>query len=123
MPFTSGDNLAPRAPARFLGAFGFKHQLTRGVAGLHPVRRVKRRQRPGVDDRGLAGDFHRVVQLVALSMVEPRETDTLKLAARDVPAEFRSLQEVVAKAKGRVLRAQLNEQDRQNIVAYLATQK
>lgn len=60
-----------------------------------------------------------VVQLVALSMVEPRETDTLKLAARDVPAEFRSLQEMVAKAKGRVLRAQLNEQDRQNIVADL----
>lgn len=60
-----------------------------------------------------------VVQLVALSMVEPRETETLKLAARDVPAEFRSLQEAVAKAKGRVLRAQFNEQDRQNIVADL----
>jgi len=60
-----------------------------------------------------------VVQLVSLSMVEPQETETLMLAARDVPAEFRGLQEAVAKAKGRVLRAQLNEQDRQNIVADL----
>jgi hypothetical protein len=61
--------------------------------------------------------FH--VQLFALGMVEPRETATLKLATRDVPAGYRSLQEAVAKAKGRILKAQLNEQDRQNITAQL----
>src|SRR5262249_31341648 len=44
---------------------------------------------------------------------------TLKVAARDVPAAFRSLQEAVNRAKGRVLRAQLSEQDRQNITADL----
>src|SRR5207245_765682 len=36
-----------------------------------------------------------------------------------VPAGFRALQEAVVKVKGRILNAQLNEQDRQNITAEL----
>ena len=59
------------------------------------------------------------VQVWALGSVAPRETATIKLAAKDVPAAYHSLQEAVAKAKGRVLNAQLNEQDRQNITAQL----
>jgi hypothetical protein len=59
------------------------------------------------------------IQLVALGMVEPRETANLKLAATDVPAAYRAVQEAVAKAKGRILKAQLNEQDKQNITAQL----
>jgi len=59
------------------------------------------------------------VELWALGQVAPRETSVLQLATRDVPAGYRSLQDAVAKAKGRVLNAQLNEQDKQNISAQL----
>jgi glycine cleavage system regulatory protein len=59
------------------------------------------------------------VQLIALGLVAPRETAVLQVATRDVPAAFRSLQDAVAKAKGRILNAQLNEQDKQNITAQL----
>src|SRR5260370_1144420 len=40
-------------------------------------------------------------------------------AATDVPAACRALQDAVAKVKGRVVKAQLNEQDRNNIAAEL----
>ncbi len=59
------------------------------------------------------------VQLWSLAQVAPRETTMLTVATRDVPAGYRSLQEAVAKAKGRMLNAQLNEQDKQNITAQL----
>jgi hypothetical protein len=59
------------------------------------------------------------VQLWALGQVAPRETATMQLATRDVPAAYRKLQEALAKAKGRVLNAQLNEQDKRNITAQL----
>jgi hypothetical protein len=59
------------------------------------------------------------VELWTLAQVAPRETSVLQLATRDVPAGYRALQEAVAKAKGRVLSAQLNEQDKQNITAQL----
>jgi hypothetical protein len=59
------------------------------------------------------------VQLWALGTVPPRETISLQLATRDVLAAYHALQETVAKAKGRVLNAQLNEQDRQNITGQL----
>ncbi|VTR95159.1 : DUF4349 [Gemmata massiliana] len=47
----------------------------------------------------------------------PRETATLQLAATDVPSAYQALRDAVAKTTGRVLGAQLNEQDRQNITA------
>jgi hypothetical protein len=59
------------------------------------------------------------VELWALGQVAPRETSVLHLATRDVPAGYRALQNAVTKAKGRVLNAQLNEQDNQNITAQL----
>jgi hypothetical protein len=59
------------------------------------------------------------VQLFALAMVQPREKADLQLATRDVPAGYRKLQGAVAKAKGRILSAKLNEQDRQNVTADL----
>src|SRR5581483_1667876 len=59
------------------------------------------------------------VQIWSLASVAPRETDTLQLVTRDVPAGYRALQQAVTQAKGRVLNAQLNEQDRQNITAQL----
>jgi glycine cleavage system regulatory protein len=59
------------------------------------------------------------VQLWALSQVQPRETTTIKLATRDVPAAYRELKDAVAKAKGRIIDAQLNEQDKKKVTAQL----
>jgi hypothetical protein len=61
--------------------------------------------------------FH--VQLWALGAVAPRETDVIQIASADVPAAYRTVQDAVIKAKGRMLNAQLNEQDRQNVTATL----
>jgi hypothetical protein len=41
----------------------------------------------------------------------------VQLAAADVPGAYRALQDAVARAGGRVLKAQLNEQDKQNVTA------
>jgi Domain of unknown function (DUF4349)/Putative zinc-finger len=59
------------------------------------------------------------VQIWALAAVAPRETSTIQLATKDVPAGYRKLQETVTQAKGRVLNSQLNEQDKQNVTAQL----
>jgi hypothetical protein len=60
-----------------------------------------------------------IVQLFALGTVAPRETATIQLASKDVPAGYRTLLDAINKAKGRVLNSQLNEQDKQNITANL----
>lgn len=57
------------------------------------------------------------LSLYNLAKVEPREKTDLQIATRDVPAGYRALLEAVTQAKGRVLNAQLNEQDKQNITA------
>lgn len=59
------------------------------------------------------------VSLVALDQVEPREKTNLQVATRDVPAGYRAVLDAVGRAKGRMLNAQLNEQDKQNITAQL----
>ncbi|TMQ34703.1 MAG: DUF4349 domain-containing protein, partial [Planctomycetota bacterium] len=59
------------------------------------------------------------IQLFALGMVSPRETNDVQMVTKDVPAGYRALQDAVVKAKGRILRAQLNEQNRENITADL----
>lgn len=64
------------------------------------------------------GDTVFQVQLYNLANVAPRETGTLQVAVTDVPAAYQALRDVVAKS-GRILAAQLNEQDRANITAQL----
>jgi hypothetical protein len=59
------------------------------------------------------------VSLAGLDQVEPREKTDLQIATRDVLAAYRALLEAVARARGRMLNAQLNEQDKQNITAQL----
>jgi hypothetical protein len=77
------------------------------------------------------------VQLVSLASVQPRETVRQTLAATDVPAAYQAIldavnsstvtitsggvtvSETVPNSHGRVLSAQLNEQDRQNVTADL----
>jgi hypothetical protein len=57
--------------------------------------------------------------LSSVDRVKPRETTTLQVAVPDVPASYQALQKAVGKAKGRVVTATLNEQDRQNVTAQL----
>src|SRR5207244_1751914 len=63
------------------------------------------------------GDTHFDVALYNLAKVEPRETATVRLAVADVPASYRALRAAVEKAKGRVVAANVNERDRQNVTA------
>jgi anti-sigma factor RsiW len=59
------------------------------------------------------------VQLLAFGLVLPRETARLEAATKDVPDAYRRLQEAIATIKVRVLTAQLNEQDREDLKAQL----
>jgi hypothetical protein len=59
------------------------------------------------------------VELIDAEALPARETVILKVAAVDVPAAYQKLRDTVAKAKGRVAAAQLNEQDRRNVTATL----
>jgi hypothetical protein len=57
------------------------------------------------------------VQVWALGAVQPRQTDVLKVAAKDVVGGYRAIQDAARKARGRILNASLNEQNPQNITA------
>ncbi|HVR86650.1 MAG TPA: DUF4349 domain-containing protein, partial [Planctomycetota bacterium] len=59
------------------------------------------------------------VQLFAMGLVEPRETTTITIASKDVPAAYRALQDALAGVDARIQTAQLNENDRQNVNATL----
>jgi hypothetical protein len=61
-----------------------------------------------------------IVSLYNLANVAPRETVVMKVAAVDVPQAYRTLREAITKAQGRILNADLQEQDRQNVSAQLA---
>ncbi len=65
------------------------------------------------------GNTQFCVSMYNLANVAPRETVVLRVAAADVPQAYQALRAVVAKAQGRVINAQLNEQDKQNISAQL----
>jgi glycine cleavage system regulatory protein len=59
------------------------------------------------------------VQLFAMGLVDPRETTTISIASKDVPAAYQALQDALQGAQARILTAQLNENDRQNVNATL----
>ena len=65
------------------------------------------------------GDTVFMVQLYNLANIAPRETATLQVAVADVSAAYQNLRDEVAKTTGRVLVAQLNEQDKQNVTGQL----
>lgn len=60
-----------------------------------------------------------MVSIYNLANVAPRETVILRVAATDVGAVYQKLRDVVNKAKGQVIAANLDEKDRQNINAQL----
>jgi len=59
------------------------------------------------------------VQIFAMGLVEPRETTTITIASKDVAAAYRALQDALSGGEARILTAQLNENDRQNVNASL----
>jgi hypothetical protein len=59
------------------------------------------------------------VTLQSANLIRPRETVSLGLVVPDVSAAYQNLREVVAKANGQVITAQLNETDKQNVTATL----
>jgi hypothetical protein len=72
---------------------------------------------PAPDAKPKRGDTAFVVHLYNLTNIPPRETIATRVAVADVPGAYQSLRDAVAKAAGRVMLAQLNEQDRQNVSA------
>jgi hypothetical protein len=59
------------------------------------------------------------VSLKDVSTLNARETTTLTFAVSDVQGAYKTLHDAVTLAKGRILQAQLNEQDRNNVTAQL----
>jgi hypothetical protein len=59
------------------------------------------------------------VTVLPMARLRPRESAALSVAVVDVPAAYQTLRDAVTKANARVLNAQINEQDRQNITAVL----
>ena len=74
---------------------------------------------PQRDSKVKRGDTIFAVQFYNLANIAPRETATLQLAAPDVTAAYRSLQDAILRAKGRIITSKLDENDRQNITAQL----
>ncbi|MCI0638849.1 MAG: hypothetical protein L0Y70_07225, partial [Gemmataceae bacterium] len=59
------------------------------------------------------------LDLVPADSIPARETVRLRIAAENVPVVYQALREAVGKTKGRIVNAQINEQDRQNVTAQL----
>lgn len=59
------------------------------------------------------------IRLIGLEKLAPRETQSLSVAAYDVPAAYSALAAALAESGARVISSQLNEQDRRNITATL----
>jgi hypothetical protein len=57
--------------------------------------------------------------LFGIERVAPRETTQIGLAVPNVPAEFAKVRDAVTKLGGRILMANLNEQDQKNVTAQL----
>ena len=61
------------------------------------------------------------ISLISLAQVAPRETQTLQVAAKNVPAAYAKLLTALQDSKqpSRILSSQLNEQDRQNVTGQI----
>jgi hypothetical protein len=71
------------------------------------------------DAKAKRGDTSFLVQLYNLVAVAPRETAILQVAVVDVPTAYQTIRDVIARTNCRVLGAQLNEQDKQNVTGQL----
>lgn len=59
------------------------------------------------------------ISLFGIERVAPRETTQIGLAVPNVPAEFAKVRDAVTKLGGRIITANLNEQDQKNVTAQL----
>lgn len=71
------------------------------------------------DGKVQRGDTQFMLSIYNLANVAPRETIVLRIAAADVPAIYQKLRDKIAKVKGHIVNANLDEKDRQNITAQL----
>jgi glycine cleavage system regulatory protein len=62
------------------------------------------------------------VRLVGMEQLAPRETHSLGVAAKEVPAAYQALLAAVADAGGRVINSELNEKDRRSVTGMLAVE-
>jgi hypothetical protein len=60
------------------------------------------------------------LSVVSLAAIPPRETQSLQLAARDVPQAFNDILNAVRAADGRVLQSDLSEQNAQDVTGTIA---
>jgi hypothetical protein len=71
------------------------------------------------DGKVQRGDTQFFLSIYNLANIAPRETIILRIAASDVPGVYQKLRDAIAKAKGHVVNANLDEKDRQKINAQL----
>lgn len=62
------------------------------------------------------------ITIFGLGAVQPRETSTVVLATRDVASGYRGLVDAMKAAEGRILNAQLNENDRKNMTGTISVE-
>ncbi|MEI7683394.1 MAG: DUF4349 domain-containing protein [Planctomycetota bacterium] len=65
------------------------------------------------------GDTKFIVNIFDLSSYQPRETVNARIVAEDVPASYRTIRDLVAKAGGKLLNTSLQNTDVRNVVASL----
>jgi hypothetical protein len=92
-----------------------------GIVTGHEAERTQQAQGGDrtLDGKTRKNDVQFRLTLYNVANIQPRETHQVKLAFVDVPAAYRKLQDAVAKAKGQVRKAQLNEQDKLNVTGEL----
>jgi hypothetical protein len=118
------SNLNRQNNDQTVGTISFQVKATEAdalVAELKAIGETLRHQTTENSDVGNTTKSKRgfLVQIMAWGAVPARETTALQLATPDVAASYRKLQETIATAKGRMLSAQLNEQNRQNTTGLL----
>ncbi len=118
------SNLNRQNNDQTVGTISFQVKATEAdalVAELKAIGETLRHQTTESADVGNTTKSKRgfLVQIMAWGAVPARETTALQLATPDVAASYRKLQETIATAKGRMLSAQLNEQNRQNTTGLL----
>lgn len=110
------DKLNAFAQLDFDVPAGDRAKFDKMLAGLgETLTRSTIREAPGETATELKSGYR--LTLRNLATIQPREATKLDIAAADVSAEYRKLQEAIATAKGQVKAINLNELDKLNTTA------
>jgi hypothetical protein len=92
-----------------------------GLTARLEIERVQQAEggTPQKDAKIKRGETQFFVQLYNAFQMAPREQTTLTVASTDVATAYRTLREAVVRAKGRVLKANLDEHERRNVTGEL----